>query len=265
MQIIIMLLVARMTSSKTPTTYSYPLARAAIGAHAKSQDFEDLALYEQFFQGQRNGRFLEMGALDGVGLSNTYAYETALNWTGVLIEANPEACPRLFRNRPKAINLCSAVSNDHRPITFEEGLYRSTFGAVNELSPIFKEKFHKMRRRTHQVPSAPLGQLLRAVGVAYLDLVSLDVEGSEVKVLETMDWTIPVRVWCIEWQEQWNPASMNASIASIMSRHGYERHQWAYEGRSGRPLEQNQLWVWKKPWRPDTYEWKQYHAAAAGT
>ena len=31
-----------------------------------------------------------------------------------------------------------------------------------------------------------------------VDYFSLDVEGSELVVLETMDWSIPVRVWVIE-------------------------------------------------------------------
>lgn len=246
---------ARTLSAKL---YDYPIARAVLGNVTRSQDFEDLALYEQFFRGQRKGRFLEMGALDGLALSNTYAFESALNWTGVLIEANPAACRKLFRNRPRAVNLCTAISNDHRDITFEEGAYSSTFGAVDAMPPKFKNLFHKQKRRTHQVPSAPLGQWLRAVGVTYLDLVSLDVEGSEVNVLETMDWTIPVRVWCIEWQPSMSPEALNTNISRIMTAHGYERRRWTHEFSSVRPLTQNQLWVTKKIWKPEAYAWKQY-------
>ena len=62
--------------------YTYPIGREAIGKHSHSQDVEDLALYEQFFSTTRQGRFVEMGALDGSTLSNTYAFETVLNWTG---------------------------------------------------------------------------------------------------------------------------------------------------------------------------------------
>lgn len=79
--------------------YDYPIAKRVFGSHAKSQDDEDLALYEQFFQGHHNGVFAEMGALDGVTLSNTYAFEQVLNWTGVLIEANPRLCDALHQNR----------------------------------------------------------------------------------------------------------------------------------------------------------------------
>ena len=43
-----------------------------------------------------------------------------------------------------------------------------------------------------------LGRYLRLVGVDTLDLFSLDVEGGELEVLKTMDWTIPVGVLMIE-------------------------------------------------------------------
>ena len=37
-----------------------------------------------------NGRFVEIGAYQGVSLSNTFMLERCFNWTGVLIEANPK-------------------------------------------------------------------------------------------------------------------------------------------------------------------------------
>ena len=84
--------------------YKYPIARAAL-AHASStrgpctawqpgacssyaQSHEDLAVYEQFFSvpgenPEAPGVFVEMGALDGVTLSNTLAFERSqMNWTG---------------------------------------------------------------------------------------------------------------------------------------------------------------------------------------
>ena len=43
-----------------------------------------------------------------------------------------------------------------------------------------------------------LGRYLRLVGVDTLDLFSLDVEGGELEVLKTMDWTIRVGLLMIE-------------------------------------------------------------------
>ena len=38
----------------------------------------------------RPGTFVEIGAFDGVNLSNTYMLERCYDWRGLLIEANPE-------------------------------------------------------------------------------------------------------------------------------------------------------------------------------
>jgi len=240
--------------------YDYPIARSTFGAHGRSQDYEDFALYEQFFEGQHSGRFAEMGALDGIIFSNTYAFEKVLGWTGVLIEANPRFCTSLQRNRPLARSFCTAVSHDYSVLSFSQGLYSTTFAAVDDMAPKFKELFHRRPRPHITVPSQPLGQLLRSAGVSYLDLFSLDVEGSEMKVLRTMDWSIPVRVWCIEWNAEHSPKSINASIASLMSEKGYKRHSWLHEFDSARPLSQNQLWVWGGEWSPSQYTWRQWQA-----
>ena len=86
--------------------YAFSLGRSALGHRSRSQNHEDLALLEMFFTGRRGGTFVEMGALDGLEYSNTFAFEQALDWNGVLIEANPAACAQLFVNRPKARCIC---------------------------------------------------------------------------------------------------------------------------------------------------------------
>ncbi len=59
---------------------------------------------------RRNGRFIEIGAFDGVYCSNTYHLETDFNWTGVEIEANPVTFAQLRANR-RAVCLNKAVYN----------------------------------------------------------------------------------------------------------------------------------------------------------
>ena len=76
------------------------------------------------------------------------------------------------------------------------------------------------------------------------------------QVLATMDWSLPVRVWCIEWEQGIAPVSTNRSIAHIMSRHGYAREPWAHEDKGLHPLGQNQLWVRQDEWNPTSYRWR---------
>ena len=219
---------------------AYPRGNAAIGHAAFSQNGEDLALFEQFFGGDAQpGTFVEMGALDGLTFSNTAAFEAALGWRGVLIEANPAMCAKLWKTRPLARSLCTAVSADYSVIQMEKGSFTATFGEVSEMDPAYKRLNHKHAGRFHQdyVPSAPLGQLLRMVGVASVDLFSLDVEGAELKVLQTFDWSIPVRVWCIEVLDH----GRGESIHALMSSRGYVRTTWAQDRA---PLNSSELYVW---------------------
>ncbi len=51
---------------------------------------------------QKNGFFIECGANDGMFLSNTYKFEKADDWTGLLIEANPNIFPSLRQQNRNA-------------------------------------------------------------------------------------------------------------------------------------------------------------------
>ena len=217
--------------------------RAAFVKASKAQDREDVALFDQFFSRTTNGTFVEIGALDGISLSNTLAFETVLNWSGLLIEANPALCARLWRSaRPRSIKRCSGISDRVALETFEEGRYTSTFHAVSPET----ERFGHGRRRRHLVKVAPFGHLLRSAGVSSVDLISLDVEGSEARVLQSMDWNISVRVWCIEYQPAFTPPAVNASIARILNEHNYVCVPWSHSHCGQRCLAHNQLWV-KRP------------------
>lgn len=241
--------------------------------HSLAQNVEDLALDEQFFRGQVGGVFVEMGALDGVTGSVSCSFERAFNWSGVLIEANPAMCELLQRHRPRATRLCTAVSSNGEPVRFQKGKFTTTFGDVSQMDPAFRHKFHSSHQPHIQVPSAPLGQLLRMVGVAYVDLFVLDVEGSELRVLRTMDWSLPVRVWCIEVDLA--GGSNNGTLAELMTSKGYRQVQWdagtdlqtspasasALAVRAGivhKLSHANQLWVWGGSWTPSKYAWRQY-------
>jgi hypothetical protein len=45
------------------------------------------------------GFFFDIGANDGINISNTYYFEKVLNWTGIAIEPLPRAYKQLLVNR----------------------------------------------------------------------------------------------------------------------------------------------------------------------
>ena len=65
-------------------------AACALGA-SLSQQLEDVLLLPTLMRavGGQPGVFVELGALDGKKLSNTFMLEQCFGWRGVLIEANP--------------------------------------------------------------------------------------------------------------------------------------------------------------------------------
>ena len=87
-------------------------------------------------------------------------------------------CIKLRRNRPRATVLCTATSADSKPVAFQRGRYTSTFGEPQEMEGHFRRQFGQSRsgmlRPVVNVPSAPLGYLLRMVGLRFIDLFSLD-------------------------------------------------------------------------------------------
>lgn len=104
-------------------------------------------------------------------------------------------------------------------------------GVVSTMGDNHREKFVKATDQVIEVPCRPLGSILRSHGIAFVDFFSLDVEGAELLVLQTMDWSIPVRVWVIEFA--WENKDTNLKIVELMANNGYECSGYFCEG--GRP------------------------------
>lgn len=137
------------------------------------------------------GFFVELGAYDGVKQSNSVLLERA-GWKGLLIEANPGMYAKCVKARPSALVVHAAcVSLDcvdtHTTIT-DVGLMSMT--AESNLSGDKREEwirrgegFANRRRQDVDVPTATLSGICDEHGISRIDLLLLDVEGSELDVL----------------------------------------------------------------------------------
>ena len=142
----------------------------------------------------RAGTFVEIGANDGITGSNTLVFERCLGWSGVLIEANPANFHKLVaagRNRSRAVHAAVCAADDpygYVNIT-ERGDYLS--GDVMQLSQYSVSKFPWLTKRGAsmvQVPCKPLSKVLHLNNFSKrVDFLSLDVEGSEERVLQTIN------------------------------------------------------------------------------
>ena len=76
-----------------------------------SQFLEDIVIVEHFFWGVVHGTFVELGAYNGLRMSNTWLLEEYFGWRGVLLEANPFNYMELVQNRPRAITAQLAATH----------------------------------------------------------------------------------------------------------------------------------------------------------
>ena len=187
-----------------------------------SQSEEDRALYQRYFSKPDvfGGVYLEIGALDGVSYSNTKFFEDHLKWSGILIEANPENAALLKRNRPKSLVIPKAVCNASEK--FVEFAGSAAVGGILKEMP--SSHIHRFipDKRTIKVPCEPIGQMIRDSGFRANDLFVLDVEGAELMVLRTMDWSIPVRVFVVEMGR----GDKDRQLVNLLHQQGYRNATW---------------------------------------
>jgi FkbM family methyltransferase len=146
------------------------------------QDLDVLNLYSN----KRSGTFIEIGASDGIRLSNTYLLEQ-LGWKGICVEPIPEKFELLKKNR-KSINVNKAVYNvSGQDIKFTVAPYSFLSGITSEI-----DTFHEVKNTgtTISVKTISLNDLISQSGLpTFIDYLSLDTEGSEYEILKALDFS----------------------------------------------------------------------------
>jgi hypothetical protein len=159
--------------------------------------------------------FMEMGAFDGVSESNTLLFERCLNWTGILVEANPTMFPKLalaHRTGSFAVHVSATcprkAENNFGQTTevvfMQSHIYTSSrvYG-ISEPGEEGSEAADAIPNPAHfrSVACTDLSSVLektigaRAYPKSTPDLFFLDVEGSELHVLKTLNFqTHPISV-----------------------------------------------------------------------
>ncbi len=197
------------------------LANALHGKIFYSQAGEDKAVYEAFFEKPkvRNGFFVELGAFDGLNLSNTKFFEDYLGWKGLLIEPTPGEFEKLTHNRPRCILVNAAVSAAEGEVSFLGT--GGTAGMIHTMSNASIQKEHAdSGARPYMVPSMPFRNMLHRSGVKSIDFLSVDVQGAEFEVLSTFDWDIPTHIIAIELDGS-NP-SKDQKCRALLAQNGFK-------------------------------------------
>ena len=171
-----------------------------------------------------------MGALDGVLYSNTLHLQKAHGWRGLLIEAAPTMYAKMVASRPHDIGINAAICDHHRWVHFSPGGEGGTGGVGGPaiagiyefMNDVFREQWHGNvdPARLQLIPCMPLSSLLSKFGVREIDFWSLDVEGAELQVLQTFDFSsVRINVVCIE--ADGHNSARDEEVIQLMQSHGY--------------------------------------------
>lgn len=166
-----------------------------VAAGFTSQDGQDQFVFERL-GGKRHGVFFEVGAFDGVTFSNTCALERRFGWTGIAVEPSPTGFARLRSNRTCVlVNGCIAAASGTVKYLHIEGCAAMLSGVVSEYDMRHLDRIEReMRagggeRRELEVPCFTIEGLAASHGMSRIDYLSLDTEGGELAILESVDFS----------------------------------------------------------------------------
>ncbi|XP_076760564.1 uncharacterized protein LOC143429061 [Xylocopa sonorina] len=147
------------------------------------------SVIRKILQNKKNGFFVECGAYDGVTRSNTFVLERLLNWTGLLIEADPLNFSKMLMKNRKAYLTPTCLAIEPYP-SVNSFLMANNVGRLHELNdsdvnlPNSPDVAHSGLHTS--VQCFPFHHLMAALNVTTIDYFSLDIEGHELKVLKTI-------------------------------------------------------------------------------
>jgi FkbM family methyltransferase len=160
---------------------------------------QDKWVVEKIFQHRRNGFFVDIGANDGVSVSNSYYLEKQLVWSGICVEPMPKAFVELSQNR-KCICVQGCVAGQDGEAEFLEVEGNEMLsGLASTLNQSHQQRIEGNRINKIIVPCFSLSTLLRRYQVSAVDFMSIDTEGSEMDILSNFDWGgVKISVLCVE-------------------------------------------------------------------
>ena len=148
---------------------------------------------------------MECGAGNGKDQSNSLFFELKRSWTGLLIEPNPDLFLNVLETRRKAytIECCLSTKNQSQIVNFVPWHY---FGGILKGYERSHLKWLKQQPDFNNKGSITaqcftLYSILLALNQSHVDYFSLDVEGPELEILQTIPFDkITIDVLSVEYK-----------------------------------------------------------------
>lgn len=191
-----------------------------------SQIEQDKYLNETVFKNYKNGTFVDVGAHDGISLSNSYYLEKYRHWNGICIEPMPDTFNKLRVNRPSILSLNIAIDETEGEADFilNSGYTEMLSGLANKIDNSHLERINSENNKfggqsqTIRVKTSPLQNILDKYQLRHINYLSIDVEGAEFSVLKSINYNSTF-IDVIDFEHNYSP--IKAEIISFLENKGF--------------------------------------------
>lgn len=168
-----------------------------------------------------SGIFIDIGAYDGVELSNSCFFERERNWTGICVEPQPDIFINLIKNRKcRCEQVCvSSIKEDvefvkvHGYSTMLSGIKQLH---TEHLAARIDGELREFGGRKETIKVKTIGFMELIKDISYIDYCSIDVEGGEIDVLSTIDFNkVKINILSIELNDP--------RVENFMKNIGYKK------------------------------------------
>jgi FkbM family methyltransferase len=218
---------------KLQRTYYRTLTRHIPSLRCKPEELRSQGYSSQYGQDKfvverlgrlRGGVFFEIGAFDGITLSNTHYLETQLGWTGIAVEPSRVAFEKLRDTRTCiTVNGCIAAEPGRTQFLEIQGYAAMLSGVLHQYHPLHRKRvdreLNEVGGSLHQVEVTcyTVAQLAREHDIEHIDYLSVDTEGGELSILQSIDFSrLDIRLVTVENNYK------DMALRTFMRKSGFE-------------------------------------------
>ena len=139
----------------------------------------EVRLLRDFFKQKTDGIYVDVGASHPKILSQTWFLEE-MGWSGVLVEPHPKMFQLLCEQRLRSHTVHAAAGA-------ESGEAELLLGVIHQHSTLAPLLGDPLTGEKIRVPLRTLDSILTKAGVSKIDFLSIDVEGTELQVLQGLN------------------------------------------------------------------------------
>ena len=181
-----------------------------------SQQDEDKYIIQYILKEKINdGTFIEIGGCDGVLYSNTKTLEDYFGFNkGIIIEPIKQFYDKLVLNRPNCFNFNCAVSDSNN----EHVEFCGIDPCAGITSHLTSNELSKNNNK-YNIVNKKMKDIINETKLNYIDIFSIDVEGSELEILKSIDFNIPI--FCIIIEADSDYPDKNNEFGNYLKSKGF--------------------------------------------